>query len=157
LADSARADAPAEAAVATLQHVVTEVRRFRSDQGVKPSHRIPATISGPVDEEQVRALLRLDPAGPDFAATASLSLAVGVELQFDLSGAIDVAAERARLAKDRAAAEKEQAVNAAKLANPAFTDKAPARVIEKVRDRLAAAEADLARIDAALAALPQVP
>ena len=67
---------------------------------------------------------------------------------------IDVAAERARLTKDRAAAEKEQAVNAGKLGNEAFTGKAPDAVVAKVRDRLAAAEAELARIDAALAALP---
>jgi valyl-tRNA synthetase len=152
--DTARANAEAEAAIATLQHVVTEVRRFRSDQGVKPSQRIPATISGPVDEAQVRALLRLDPPGDGFAATASLPLSVGVRLEFDLSDAIDVAAERARLMKDRAAAEKEQAGTSAKLGNEAFTGKAPEAVITKVRDRLAAAEADLARIDAALAALP---
>jgi valyl-tRNA synthetase len=72
----------------------------------------------------------------------------------DLSGAIDVAAERARLAKDRASAEKERAVNAGKLANASFLAKAPDDVVAKVRDRLAAAEADLARIDAALGALP---
>jgi valyl-tRNA synthetase len=65
-----------------------------------------------------------------------------------------VAAERSRLMKDRAAAEKEQAGTSAKLGNEAFTGKAPEAVITKVRDRLAAAEADLARIDAALAALP---
>jgi valyl-tRNA synthetase len=153
-ADTARADTAAEAAIAVVQHVVTEARRFRSDQGVKPSQRIPAVITGDVDQRQVRALLRLDEPGPGFTVTASLPLSVGVELQFDLSGAIDVAAERARLAKDRAAAEKEQSVNAGKLGNEAFTGKAPEAVVAKVRDRLAAAEADLVRIDAALAALP---
>jgi valyl-tRNA synthetase len=64
-----------------------------------------------------------------------------------------VAAERARLAKDRAAAEKEAAGCRAKLGNEAFTAKAPADVVAKIQQRLAAAEADLARIDAALAAL----
>ena len=64
-----------------------------------------------------------------------------------------MAAERARLDKDRAAAEKEAAQCRAKLDNPAFTDKAPADVVAKIRERLAAAEADLARIAAALAAL----
>jgi valyl-tRNA synthetase len=77
-----------------------------------------------------------------------------VSLAFDLSGAIDVAAERARLGKDRVAAEKERDLNAGKLGNAAFTDKAPEAVVAKVRERLAAAEADLRRIDAALAALP---
>ncbi|MFS8480181.1 MAG: hypothetical protein FWJ93_14710, partial [Micromonosporaceae bacterium] len=41
----------------------------------------------------------------------------------------------------------------AKLNNPAFLDRAPDAVVAKVRERLAAAEADLARIDSALAAL----
>ena len=69
------------------------------------------------------------------------------------AGPIDVAAERARLDKDRLAAEKEAAQCRAKLDNPAFTDKAPEDVVAKIRDRLAAAEADLARITAALEAL----
>jgi valyl-tRNA synthetase len=45
-------------------------------------------------------------------------------------------------------------VNAGKLANEAFTGKAPDAVVAKVRDRLAAAEADIARVRAALEALP---
>jgi valyl-tRNA synthetase len=85
--------------------------------------------------------------------TASLTTSGGVVVELDLSGTIDVAAERARLAKDLAAAQKERDVNAGKLANEAFTAKAPEAVIGKVRDRLAAAEADIARIEAALAAL----
>jgi valyl-tRNA synthetase len=68
---------------------------------------------------------------------------------------IDVAAERDRLRKTLAAATKELESNRAKLANPAFTEKAPDAVIGKVRERVAAAESDLARIEAALAALPE--
>jgi valyl-tRNA synthetase len=153
-ADTARANPAAEQAIADLQQVVTEVRRFRSDQGVKPSYRIPARISGPVSPADVRMLCRLDEPGDGFAATATLQVSADVAVAFDLSGAIDVAAERARLLKDRAAAEKERDVNAGKLGNAAFIGKAPEAVVAKVRDRLAAAEADLARIDAALAALP---
>jgi valyl-tRNA synthetase len=153
LAEPARADAAAEQAVRELQQVVTEVRRFRSDQGVKPSYRLPAEVTGPVPAADVRALCRLAEPGPDFAVTATVQVTADVSVAFDLSGAIDVAAERARLGKDRAAAEKERTVNAGKLGNTAFTDKAPDAVVAKVRERLAAAEDDLARIDAALAAL----
>jgi valyl-tRNA synthetase len=77
-----------------------------------------------------------------------------VLVEADLSGAIDVAAERARLAKDHAVAQAERDKTAAKLADSAFTEKAPAPVVAKTRDRLATAESELARIDAALAALP---
>jgi valyl-tRNA synthetase len=77
-----------------------------------------------------------------------------VTVELDLSGAIDVSAERARLAKDLAAAQKEREANSAKLGNEAFTAKAPPAVVDKHRARLEAAEADIARIEAALAALP---
>jgi valyl-tRNA synthetase len=153
-ADAARADESAGAYIQQLMEVVTEGRRFRSDQGIKPSQRIPARISGEVNPDHVRSLLRLDPPGMEFTATAKLTLSAGNVLEFDLSGAIDVAAERGRLQKDRVAAEKERAQNAGKLGNKEFLGKAPEAVVAKVRERLAAAEADLVRIDAALAALP---
>jgi valyl-tRNA synthetase len=153
--DPARADAAAEKEIAAVQAVVTEVRRFRSDQGVKPSQRVPARITG-ADEAHaaIRWLVRLDEVDADFAPTASLTTAGGVLVEFDLSGTIDVGAERSRLAKDLAAAQKERDVNSTKLGNEAFTGKAPEAVIGKVRSRLSAAESDIARIESALAALP---
>jgi valyl-tRNA synthetase len=155
LADPTRADAVAEREIANVQAVVTEVRRFRSDQGVKPSQRVPARLTGAGEAAgAIRWLVRLDEAAADFAPTASLTTAGGVLVDFDLSGTIDVGAERARLAKDLAAAQKERDVNSAKLGNEAFTGKAPEAVIGKVRDRLLTAEADIVRIEAALAALP---
>jgi valyl-tRNA synthetase len=154
--DPSRANDAATAEVSLIRDVVTEGRRFRSEQGVKPSQRVPARVSGASGfaEAAIRSLLRLDEPGDSFAATAELPTAGGVTIAFDLSGAIDVAAERARLAKARAAAEKERDANAAKLGNESFTSKAPEAVIAKVRDRLVAAEAELARVDAALDALP---
>jgi valyl-tRNA synthetase len=155
-ADPARVNPGATAEVAAIQTVVTEVRRFRSEQGVKPSQRVPARLTGttPATEPSIRALLRLEEPADGFTATASLTTGGGVRVELDLSGAIDVPAERARLTKDRVAAEKERGINAGKLGNEAFTAKAPDAVVAKVRERLAAAEAELARIDAALAALP---
>ncbi len=76
-------------------------------------------------------------------------------MSLDLSGTIDVAAERKRLQKDLAAAEKEKAQTTGKLGNEAFLAKAPDEVVAKIRVRLEAAEADIARITAQLAALPQ--
>ncbi len=155
VADPDRADVEAEREIGAVQAVVTEVRRFRSDQGVKPSVRVPARMTGVGGAETaIRWLVRLDEPAADFAPTASLTTAGGVVVEFDLSGAVDVAAERARLTKDLAAAHKERDGNSAKLGNAAFTAKAPAAVIDKVRDRLATAEADIERIHAALDALP---
>ncbi|WP_213454082.1 valine--tRNA ligase [Rhizomonospora bruguierae] len=162
-ADPAYVDDAAEAEVVALQRVVTEVRRFRADQGLRPGQRVAARLGGleaaglGAQEPLIRSLARLDEPGEAFAASAKLAVGGGVAVELDTRGAIDVAAERARLTKDRAAAEKEAAQTRAKLGNPAFVDKAPEPVVAKIRERQAAADADLARIDAALAALDALP
>jgi valyl-tRNA synthetase len=159
--DDAYVDDVAEAEVAGLQRVVTEVRRFRSDQGLRPAQRVAARLGGLVaaglaaHEPLIRSLARLDDPGDGFTPSARLAVAGGVEVELDTRGSIDVAAERARLLKDSAAAEKEIAQCRAKLDNPAFAEKAPPQVVAKIGDRLAAAEADLARVTAQLDALPQ--
>ncbi|MEU9486766.1 valine--tRNA ligase [Streptomyces decoyicus] len=152
-------DEAAEREIETVQQVVTEVRRFRSDQGLQPGQKVPAQLelSGTAlaaHEAAMRSLLRLQPAGEGFSATASLPVA-GARVALDLSGTIDVEAERKRLTKDLGAAEKEKAQATAKLGNEAFLAKAPEKVVDKIRGRLEAAEADIVRITAQLAALPQ--
>ncbi len=153
--DGGRIDQPAQAAVEQLRTVVTEVRRFRSDQGVRPAQRVPARIVGlPVSSEAFAwAMARLERAREGFAATASLSIAGGVEVQFDLSQAVDVVAERARLERDREVARKERTQVEAKLVNEAFLTRAPDDVVAKIRARHANATAELERIAAALDAL----
>ncbi|WP_069172789.1 valine--tRNA ligase [Streptomyces griseus] len=157
--DSGFRDDAAEKEIELVQQVVTEVRRFRNDQGLQPGQKVPAalTLSGTAlapHEAAIRQLLRLQPAGDGFQATASLPVA-GATVALDLSGTIDVAAERKRLTKDLEAAEKEKAQATGKLGNEAFLAKAPDQVVDKIRGRLSKAEADIARISAQLAHLPQ--
>ncbi|AZK94062.1 MULTISPECIES: valine--tRNA ligase [Streptomyces] len=157
-ADSGFRDEAAEREIELVQRVVTEVRRFRSDQGLQPGQKVPARLdlagtSLAPHEAAIRQLLRLQPEGDSFSATATLPVA-GASVALDLSGTIDVAAERKRLAKDLAVAEKEKAQAEAKLGNEAFLAKAPDQVVDKIRGRLASAEADIARITNQLAALP---
>jgi valyl-tRNA synthetase len=151
-------DEAAEGELAAVQRLVTEVRRFRADQGLQPGQRVPAALDLAATglaghEEAMRSLLRLQPAGDGFTASAVLPVA-GATVALDLSGAIDFAAERKRLAKDLAAAEKELKQTTAKLGNDGFLAKAPEPVVAKIRDRRAAAEADIARITAQLDGLP---
>ncbi|MBO2445519.1 valine--tRNA ligase [Actinomadura barringtoniae] len=157
-ADEARLDKDATAIVESLQRLVTEVRRFRADQGLKPGQKVAAALSfdgSPLagHEEGIRSLLRLTPPGDAFSATASLPVE-GVTVQLDTAGAIDVAAERKRLEKDLAAARKEVEQTNKKLGNEAFMAKAPENVVAKNRERLAQAESDIRRLEAQLAALP---
>ncbi|MEK9523646.1 valine--tRNA ligase [Streptomyces sp. adm13(2018)] len=157
--DSGFRDEAAEKEIELVQRVVTEVRRFRSDQGLQPGQKVPARldVTGTAlapHEAAIRQLLRLQPEGEGFSATASLPVA-GATVALDLSGTIDVAAERKRLAKDLAAAEKEKAQANGKLGNEAFLAKAPDNVVDKIRGRLAKADEDIARIQTQLANLPQ--
>ncbi|MCD2466867.1 valine--tRNA ligase [Streptomyces sp. NPDC056374] len=157
--DSGFRDKAAEQEIELVQRVVTEVRRFRKEQGLQDAQKVPArlTVDGTplvAHEAAIRQILRLQPEGEGFAATASLPVA-GATVALDLSGTIDVAAERKRLAKDLAAAEKEKAQANGKLGNEAFLAKAPDNVVDKIRGRLAKADEDIARIEAQLANLPQ--
>jgi len=148
-------DPAAEAELASLMRVVTEIRRFRSDQGLRPGQRVPARLTGieatalAAHEEAIRSLLRLVPPADGFAVSAALA-AEGVTVELDLAGTVDVEAERKRLEKDLAAARREAQQMSGKLGNAAFTAKAPADVVEKTKQRLAAAEADIARLEARL-------
>jgi valyl-tRNA synthetase len=152
-------DAGAEAEIGSLMRLVTEVRRFRSDQGLRPGQPVPAVLRGieatPLapHEAAIRSLLRLTPAGDSFTPTATL-MAEQVTVEVDTAAGIDVAAERRRLDKDLAVARKEAEQTQRKLANESFLAKAPADVVAKTRDRLAVAQADIDRITGRLAALP---
>ncbi|MEU4332923.1 valine--tRNA ligase [Nonomuraea dietziae] len=158
VADARYADPAAEAEILAVQELVTEIRRFRSDQGLKPGQKVAArlSLSGTAlaeHEAAIRSLLRLQEPSETFAATASLVVA-GVTVQLDTAGTIDVAAERKRLEKDLAVARKDAAQVAAKLGNEQFMAKAPDDVVAKVRARAESSAADIARLEGQLAALP---
>ncbi|TQM80592.1 valyl-tRNA synthetase [Saccharothrix saharensis] len=147
-----------------LKKLVTEIRRFRSDQGLKPAQKVAGKVRGAccvdlLDQvPAVRSLTRMTEPGDDFAASVSLDVGLPkgtVKVELDLSGAVDVVAERKRLAKDLAVAEKERAQCEGKLGNAAFLDKAPADVVAKIQARLVAATAEIDRIHARLETLPQ--
>ena len=155
-------DSVAARRIADMQKLVTEVRRFRSDQGLADRQKVPARLGG-VDEAglagqvaAVTALAWLTDAGADFSATAQVEVRLSagtVAVELDTSSTVDVAAERRRLEKDLAAAQKEIVATAAKLGNEAFLAKAPADVVDKIRDRQKLAHEESDRITARLAAL----
>ena len=152
------ADRAAEAEISSMMRLVTEIRRFRSDQGLRPSQRVAARLIGieatPLagHEARIRSLLRLEPAAEGFTASASIELE-GITAELDVAGVIDVAAERRRMEKDLVAARAEAEQAERKLANADFTAKAPAAVVDKTRQRLAAAQAHIARLEQRLASI----
>lgn len=156
-------DADAARRMDDVMKLVTEVRRFRSDQGVKPGQRVPARMGLAAadlaaQEPAVRSLVRLEAPGEDFTATASIEVRLSratITVELDTSDAVDLAAERKRLEKDLRAAEKELAGTGRKLGNEAFLAKAPEQVVAKIRARHAVAEEEIARLTARLEGLPE--
>jgi valyl-tRNA synthetase len=141
---------------------ITAIRSARSTLNVPAAAVLPLRVSGAdtagisAFAAQVMRLARV--AEPEFVAAAAEGAgpgaycsAMGADLFLPLAGVVDLAAERARLGKDRARAEGERAKLDAKLANPGFRAKAEEAVIAETEDRLREAEAEIARLDAALA------
>ena len=153
-ADAAHLDTKSATLVGELQKVITEVRRFRNDQGVKPSQKIPGRFIAPSDVAEYASamafLLRLEL--KDFTPSASVEIG-SIKVELDLSGTVDVVAERARLEKDLVTAQKDMKTAEVKLGNEGFMAKAPANVVAEIKERMAATSADIERITAQLAAL----
>src|SRR5262245_41815223 len=148
--------------VVDMQKLITEVRRFRSDQGLNDRQRVPARLSdienADLDAQvpAVRSLAWLTESDESFSPSAHVEVRLSratVVVEVDTSGTGDVAAERRRLEKDLAAAEKELAGTAGKLGNDAFLAKAPADVVDKIRARQQVAREEVDRITARLAGL----
>ena len=152
-------DVAADKVVGDMQVLITEIRRFRSEQGIKTSARINAQISGLEGdllnyEDAVRFLVRLDKAGSDFKESARIEIGQ-FSIAFDLRGAIDVKAERARLSKDLENIKKDLQSAVVKLENENFMAKAPMEVVKEIRERMEFCESEITRINTLLAALPK--
>ena len=152
-------DVAADKVVGDMQVLITEIRRFRSEQGIKTSARINAQISGLSGdlldyEDAIRFLVRLDKPASDFKESARIEIGQ-FSIAFDLRGAIDVKAERARLSKDLENIKKDLQSAVVKLENENFMAKAPMEVVKEIRERMEFCESEITRINTLLAALPK--
>lgn len=154
-------DAVAARRIDDADKLITELRRFRSDQGVKPSQKVPgrldfaaADLQG--QEELVRNLANTTAPDEDFNPSASIEVRLSqatVEVTLDTHGAVDVEAERKRLEKDLAKANKELEQTGKKLDNENFLAKAPEEVVTKIRARQDIAREEVERITSRLEGL----
>jgi len=153
-------DPAAEQWLANTDDLATQLRRFRADQGLPPSQRVPASFAGLTDqtiEAALRSLCRLSDPDDGFSASASIEVPQAggrtVTIELDTSSTIDVAAEITRSEKDLALAQKELDDTAKRLGNPQFVERAKPQAVAKIRERAAKAESDVARLTERLAAL----
>jgi valyl-tRNA synthetase len=148
-----------------IQEIVRAIRNLRSEKNVKPSNRIPATLSGgdktSLLRDQMRTLAAL--AGLDenritihdrlaSAPEGSVALVVGpVEIHLPLADLVDLGEERARLEKELANVES-QITRLETLLAGDFAQKAPPPVVQKERDKLAGLQDTAQKLKAQLKA-----
>ncbi len=158
--DPTRIDESVERDWALVQALITGIRNIRTEYKVEPARLIAATIVAGAQtallESQRAIIARLARIAADQLTIAesldqrpshAATLVIGsVEAHLPLAGMIDLEAERARLLKELEAAQAEAARREARLSTPGFVDKAPAAVVQRERDGLAAVRETIARL-----------
>jgi valyl-tRNA synthetase len=152
-------DAVAEAEIGWVIDLITAIRSVRAEMNITAA--IPLVLAGAAAETKARAerwaefikrLARV--ADISFAASppqGSVQLVVRGEVAaLPLKGVIDLAAERARLAKEMQKADADIARVDAKLGNANFVARAPEEVVEEEKEKRAQALARKAKIAEAL-------
>jgi len=141
-------DPRAEAEMELIMEAITKIRTIRGEMGIAPAKKLRAILSAP-DESTLTILAAgaryisglaglenletgVGLAEPKGAATGVVG---GVQVFVLLEGAIDVAAEQARLEKELAKLDKELAIVQRKLANSDFRAKAAAAVVAKEEEK----------------------
>ena len=162
--EPAKIDAVADSDMAQLKRLVDAVRNLRGEMQLSPGKNVPLVASGPAERinsfapylawlgrlEKVEGVEDLAKARPGAAAP----VAVVDEFRLMLEIEIDVAAERARLKKEIDLHEAEVKNAEAKLGNKSFVERAPAAVVEQMRERLAALRDKLVKLREQLGRLP---
>jgi len=145
-------DDKAEAEMNLIMDVIRAIRNARAEYEVEPGRRIEATIAAGNrydllmgQRDILVSLARLDNTKLRLAHTLikkpaqALTLVVrGLEIYLPLAGMVDLAAERERLSKEVQALSAAIARSEELLANEDFIGKAPAQVVDREREKLAA-------------------
>ena len=162
MADARSLDPAAEQEVDWLIRLVGEIRAARTELNVPPGARLPLHVRDavPVTAERLTRqaavlarLARVDVAQGEAAGGAAQVVVDEATFVLPLEGVIDLAAERSRLAKGIAAAEKERDGLAGRLGNPSFVERAKPEAVEKAKADHADKTAEAERLSAALARL----
>jgi valyl-tRNA synthetase len=161
MADARAIDPAASMEIGWLIRLVQELRSARTELNVPPGAKLTLHVSGAsadttgrIERQQatLSRLARIETINLSaFEGTGAAQVVVDeATFALPLEGVIDLAAERARLAKGAEAAEKEAASLAGRLNNPSFVEKAKPEAVAKAREDHAAKSAEAERLRAAL-------
>ena len=159
-------DEESERAVSLLCDVVSAVRSTRARYGISPKQELPVVLRAGFENARVleglksqivsmarASELSIVPSDAHKPAESACVVAHGCEVYCVLTGLIDFEAERARLTKERATLQKDEAKFAKKLSNPGFLAKAAPEIVEKDTAKLAELRDKLTRVEEQLAEL----
>ncbi|WP_153115293.1 valine--tRNA ligase [Rhodocyclus tenuis] len=159
-ADVGRIDAAAEADIAELKALVYACRNLRGEMNISPAQKTPLIASGNAARlaafaPWMQALGKLSEISivDTLPEDAAAPVAVAGETRLMLKVEIDVAAERERLQKEISRLEGEIVKAGNKLADERFISRAPAKVVDQERQRLADFSATLDKLRPQLAKL----
>lgn len=161
-ADARALDPEAIREVDWLIRLVGDIRTARTELNVPPGARLPLHVRDAGEEtlgrlDRQRAVLarmaRVDLAEGEVTGGAAQVVVDEATFVLPLEGVIDLAAERARLTKAIAAAEKERDALNGRLSNASFVERAKPEAVEKARADHSDKQAEAARLHAALGRL----
>ncbi len=163
MADARALDPSAAQEIDWLIRLVSDIRAARTELNVPPGARLPVFVRDASGETSARLgrqdaalarLARVDQASGEVPAGGSLQIVVDeATFVIPLGDVVDIEAEKTRLAKAIAAAEKERDGLAGRLGNPSFVEKAKPEAVEKARADHAEKAAEAERLGAALSRL----
>jgi len=161
MADARALDAEAGPEIDWLVRLISEIRAARTGLNVPPGARLALHVRDASaltatrlerNAAAIRRLARIDMISHEPAPAGGVAQIVVDEATYilPLEGVIDLDAERVRLGKAVANAEKEAASLAGRLGNASFVERAKPEVVAESRERLATLQADAERLKAAL-------
>jgi valyl-tRNA synthetase len=157
--DATLLDEAAERSMQMAKEIVVGIRNIRSEYKVEPGKYIGVTIVSPHHDalneqrEVLARLARLNVEELHIVETlanrskAAATVVIGdIEVFVPLAGLIDLDAERQRLTKELTAAQIDAERRRTRLSDETFVGKAPAAIVQRERDSLAAVDAQIARL-----------
>ena len=144
-------DEVAEKEIAEVKQHLLAARNLKSEMKLPTNRKTPIIFSRTLSTSMMTANTALVSTSISISSEdeiSKLNTPVGIsgDLRFTFKVEMDVAAERERLKKEIARLEGEIPKAHAKLGNASFVDRAPAKVVEQERARLAGFESTLAKL-----------
>ena len=150
-----------------MQRLVGAIREVRASHQISPRQKL--AVSAKASPEVCQQLLALRPLVEQLAAMEGGELGPNIDrpdnaaaatvthgshtIELYILDVVDADAERDRLTRQRDDLMKGVKTMRGRLSNEGYVSKAPEKLVRETRDQLAAAEAELARVETELAAL----